>query len=175
MLRDTGAADWHWVACFNARVMNATGESGGMLPAIADDSWGAFDVRLLPNKYCPNRFVLLRPVAILVASAKLWSSTMFLVLERYDTQCPSHPGFRRSYSCIGFVAIIRLLMERRSEVGLDTCMLQAEFEWVYDCIRHAAILVSLVKRGRGGIPAQSIPTDNLSQAAARQIRGRTNT
>lgn len=38
--------------------------------------------------------VFLRPAAILTASARLWSRAIFLVLERFDTKCPStHLGF----------------------------------------------------------------------------------
>lgn len=94
MLRETPAVDLHWTVAFNARILNAAGECGGVHPIIEDSVWGVFDVRLLPKTADPAQFKLLRPVAILLASVKLWPRAMSMVFERYDTQrAPSLVGF----------------------------------------------------------------------------------
>lgn len=91
---------------------------------------------------------MLRPVAILTASAKIWSRTMFLLLERYDTNCsPFHLGSGKAHSCPDPVTIVCLLLEQRGEWGLKTCMLQLDLARAYDAVRHTAILKSMVKRG----------------------------
>lgn len=43
---------------------------------LEDLVWDFFHVSLLPEKPGPVQFKFLRPVAILVASAKLWSRTL---------------------------------------------------------------------------------------------------
>lgn len=82
---------------FNHRILNSKEPS----PILGDPIWDTFEVSLLPKKTPPVQFRFLRPVASLVASAKLWSRTCFHVLGRYDTACsPSHLGFRKAHVCV---------------------------------------------------------------------------
>lgn len=81
MIRETEVADWHWVASFNTRVMNPPDSDYGV---VADPVWDQFGIMLLPKKSAPTMFILLRPTAILLASAKLWSRRFFLILGEYD-------------------------------------------------------------------------------------------
>lgn len=62
MLGDTSAADCHWATAFDAR-------------------------NIYRREALPAQVKLLGPAAILIASVKLWSRTMLMVPERYDTGC----------------------------------------------------------------------------------------
>lgn len=108
MFRDPDAADWQWTTAFNARIMNAKAED--TVGIIGDTVWDRFGVSLLPKENAPTKFKLLRPIAILLASARLWSRTLFTVLEASDVECSaSHLGFRKGHSCVELVSAIRLL------------------------------------------------------------------
>lgn len=115
------AADWHWAVAFNMRIMNQPElDSHGN---IAGPTWDRFDISLLPKANAPTACKALRPIAILLASAKLWSRCFFSILGEYDVQCsPSHLGLRRGHSCAELVTTVRLLLEKRSEWKQRTCL-----------------------------------------------------
>lgn len=96
MLSDCDRADWQWAVAFNLCVMNAPElDSRGV---VADAPWGRFDISLLPNANAPVALNMLRPIAILLASAKLWSRCSFTILGDYDVQCSApYLGFRRGH------------------------------------------------------------------------------
>lgn len=145
VLKGTGHADWQWAVAFNTRIMNS--EDVDPCGIIADPIWDRFDVSLLPKANAPTAFKMLRPIAILLASAKLWSRCFFTILGEYDTGCSaSHLGLRLGHSCSELVTTVRLLLERRGEWRLRTCLVQIEFARAYDSIVHAAILDAMSRR-----------------------------
>lgn len=61
-----------------------------------------------------------------------------MILGQYDVDCsPSHLGFRKEHSCAELVTVVRLLIAKRREWGLRTCLAQIDFARAYDSIRHA--------------------------------------
>lgn len=73
----------------------------------------AFDSTLLPNISAPTVFNMLRPIAVLLVSAKLWGMCKFHSLGAYGVDCsPSHMGFRKARSCMELVATMRLVLDR---------------------------------------------------------------
>lgn len=101
MLMATSAADWHRGVAFNRRIANIDGDPGG---AIADVSWDSFRVRLLAKVNTPTALKLLRPIAILKSSAKLWSRCSYTALAEYDVlPNAAHMGFKQTYACAELV------------------------------------------------------------------------
>lgn len=72
MLQACGSADWFWALAFNKRVANAPPQEDAV-GIGADLVWDKFTIRLLSKCHAPTEFRFLRPIAILLASAKLWS------------------------------------------------------------------------------------------------------
>lgn len=70
MIQNADAMDWHWTVAFNQRIWNPAESSQIPEHPIGDSS-------LLPEKPAPVQFKFLRPVAMLVASAKRCSRTCF--------------------------------------------------------------------------------------------------
>lgn len=150
MLREAAPADWRWAAVFNARIAN----DPDAREIIEDLVWDSFDVSLLAKASPPKAFNLLRPIAVLLASAKLWSRCMFHALLACGVDCsPSHMGFRRAHSCAELAATLRLILDRRQEWGLPTRIAQIDVALAYDSVRHAAIHRSMQKRGVPGVLA----------------------
>lgn len=95
---------------------------------------------LLPHVSAPTPFKMLRPIAVLLASAKLWSRCFFTILGEYgcDTECsPSHLGFRLGHSCSEVVASVRLLVENRSWRA-RVCLVQLYFARAYHSMLHTS-------------------------------------
>lgn len=140
MYQHTSSLDWHWTCAFNARLMNIEGAA-----LVADPCWDEFHVRLLGKTSAPTLFSLLRPLAVLPGSAKLWSRCMLGELEKYDTpDDPSHLGFKKGRSCAQLVSIMRLLLEKRMGWVMSTYVAQTR---AYDSVRHWAILNAGLRRG----------------------------
>lgn len=157
MLAATSAADWRWAVIFNRRIMNMQDD-----PAVADDSWDSFRIRLLAKISAPSLFELLRPIAVFKASAKLWSRCFFGALQQYDTvPNNAHMGFKKSYACAELVLVVRLLLSKTAEWELETHLAQVDFARAYDSIWHTAILVAM---RRGGVP------EPLAMAYIREAR-----
>lgn len=83
---------------------------------------------LPPSKrQCPDKINMLRPSAILLASAKLWGRCFFTILGEYDAErSPSHLGFWVGHSCSELVTAVRMLLETRSEWRLRACRVQID-------------------------------------------------
>lgn len=116
----TGVADWLWAVAFNRRIMNMSEDPGG---AIADEVWDRFRIRLLAKVEAPTFFKLLRPIAVLKASVKLWSRCCYGEFEKYDVlPNTAHLGFKKTYACAELVQVVRmlLLLSKRAEWGLQT-------------------------------------------------------
>lgn len=91
-------------------------------------AWDHCRVRLLSKVNARTLFKLLRPIAILVASAKLWSRCFFVALEAYDTVLnQAHMGFKKTYGCAELVLLIRLPLSKRAEWGLQALLAQEDF------------------------------------------------
>lgn len=127
MVEACNFADWLWSAAFNRRLAKApASEDVGEI--VADPVWDSFKIRLLPKCDAPKQFRFLRPIAILLASAKLWSKACFQKLSAFDTdRNETHLGFCPGCSCVELVTTTRLVLERRCEWGMTTCMAQLDF------------------------------------------------
>lgn len=111
------SADWFCAVAFNQRVANTP--AGGDPGRIgAGPIWDAFKIRLLSKCDAPTQLRFLRPIAILLASAKLWSRACFQKLSAFGTdRNEAHLGFCPGCSCVELVTTTRLVLERRSEWG----------------------------------------------------------
>lgn len=129
MLMGTASADCHWaVALWKAtRGCHSRRSMGPLAGASAcEDRRANFDQ-------------ILRPIAILKASAKRWSSCFYGALEKYDiTPNAAHMGVKKTYACVESVQVVRLLLSERSEWGLETRIAHADFARAYDSILHTA-------------------------------------
>lgn len=124
MLIHTAGLDWHWACAFNTRICNSA--EAGHTQILEDPCWEQVHVRLLGKKSAPTAFSLLRPIAVLPTTAKLWSRCMLGVLEKYDSpDNPGHLGFKKGHSCAELLSFAR----------------------AYDSIHHRAILQAMLRRG----------------------------
>lgn len=115
---------------------------------VSDPVWDQFGVALLPKKNARTKFKLLRPMAILLANAKLWSRCFFLILGDYDVDCSaSHLGFRKEHYRAEVFTVVRIPLSKRWEWGLRTCWVQIDFAPAYALVRHKARLVAMERRG----------------------------
>lgn len=122
MLETCDFADWFRAVAFNQRLANppATEDAGGI---GADPIWGAFKIRLLSKCDAPQQFRFLRPIAILLASAMMWSNACFQKLSAFDTKRnEAHLGFCPGCSCAESVTTARVVLERRCEWSMTTCL-----------------------------------------------------
>lgn len=79
---------------------------------MEDPWWDQVRVRLPGKKSAPTPFSMLRPIAILPTTAKLWSRCVLGVLGRYDApDDPTHLGFKKGHSCAELVSVMRLVLE----------------------------------------------------------------
>lgn len=90
------------------------------------------------TKTAPTAFSLLRPIAILPNTAKLWSPYMFEILAEYDQPDPSRTGFKNGHFCAELLSVMRLVIEPRITWGMDTHVAQVDIARAYDSIHHPA-------------------------------------
>lgn len=134
MLQSCACADWWWAVTFNRWMANGPPQED---PAavVADTVWGSFRIRLLSKSPAPTAFKFLRPIAILIASSKLWSQCCFHKRSEFDQpRSPAHLGFCPGHSCIELLTITRLVLERRCEWRLSTSLAQLDFSLAYDSL-----------------------------------------
>lgn len=116
-------------------------------PVVAGPVWDRFDVRLLPKKASPVYFKMLRPVAVLRASAKLWSRAIFLALNGTIHIVPLSiwGSGRPLMSRVPDHCATLTGKERR--VGAQGKHVPGRCSRAYDAVRHLASLRSMVKHG----------------------------
>lgn len=93
MLMSNSGADWHRAGAFNKIIANIEGDPTRV---VYDGSFDHFSVHLWQHatRLPPTLFKLLRPIAILKASSKLWSWCFYGALEAYhNIPSPAHLGF----------------------------------------------------------------------------------
>lgn len=133
MLRESATADCHWAVALHVRILNDASDDR----LVGDPAWDALHITLLAKRSAPTAFKLLRPIAVLLASAKLWSRCMLHALEAYDIErSPSHMGFQKAHSCAELVATIRPILDHRQEWGLSTRVAQIDLARAYDSDIH---------------------------------------
>lgn len=88
-----------------------------------------------------------RPIAILLASAKLWCKACLQKLCAFDIdRNEAHSCFCRGRSCIELVTTKRLVLERRYEWGMATCLAQLGFARACGIVLSTALLRAMRKR-----------------------------
>lgn len=66
------------------------------------------------------------------------------MLKTYDTaQSPSQMGLKKFYVCAELVSVVRLLVEKQAEAGLEIHVAQVDFPRACNSILHVAIFPSM--------------------------------
>lgn len=110
------------------------------------------DARLFGKVSQPQESKPLRLVAILLASAKLWSKTCFLAWSGTTGFRPSQMGFRKHCYGLELIATIRALVYRCADRGEATTVVQSDrwntALWRVFEKRHAQRLCSSARNRR---------------------------
>lgn len=135
MIHACDLAYWYWAVALNTRFANGPAAED-IAGNLADPAWHALTIRLV-SKCGVLKF--LRPIAILPASANLWSKVCFHKLPAFDVaHNEAHLGFCPGCSCVELVTTTRLAVERRLERGMTTRLEQWDFARAYDSVVHSA-------------------------------------
>lgn len=104
--------DW----CFAANMAQRLANDGG--PLCDDPGWTAVLVRFLAKVPRPDVFKHLRPIALLSATAKIWSRLLFTRFQPHDEDLdPGAMGFKKGYSVAELVLCFRCLRDRALDGG----------------------------------------------------------
>ena len=130
----------------------------GLIESIAqvftDILHGRLDV---PSTWSKSRLVVLykkgdptlpknyRPIAIISVLNKLFSGVILARLKPIldALQGPEQAGFRQDFSCSDVVQMLRMVVEKSHEWGVEFWPASLDLEKVFDKVSHEAVFYSL--------------------------------
>lgn len=105
-------------------------------------------VRLLAKVPTHEVFKHLRPIALLNASAKIWSRLMFGRLQPLDeNNDPGSMGFKKGCNVAKLVLDFHILRDRTLEWGGSFWTSQLDLAAMYDSVGHSCLVESMIQRG----------------------------